>query len=41
MKKIDIIINAKHTYTLQGEGVGYLENNSIAVFPERSQIEIY
>ena len=31
MKKIDIIINAKHTYTLQGEGVGYLENNSIAV----------
>lgn len=31
MKKIDMIINAKYMYTLQGEGVGYLENNSIAI----------
>ncbi len=31
MTKVDLIINAKHMYTMQGDGVGYLENHSIAV----------
>ena len=31
MQKIEMIINARHIYTLQGEGVGYLENNSLAI----------
>lgn len=31
MKEIDLIIDTRHMYTLQGEGVGYLEDNSVAI----------
>lgn len=31
MKKIDMIINARYMYTMEGEGVGFELNNSIAI----------
>ena len=31
MTKVDVIINAKHMYTMQGDGVGYLCDHAIAV----------
>lgn len=31
MEKIDLIIETKHMYTLEGEGVGYLSNHGVAI----------
>lgn len=31
MKKIDLIVHSPHVYTMEGEGVGYKKNTSIAV----------
>lgn len=31
MKKIDMIVHTHHMYTMQGDGVGYEKDKSIAV----------
>ena len=31
MKKVDMLILTKHTYTMTGEGVGYLADHGVAV----------
>ena len=31
MIKIDMLVKARHFYTMQGNGVGYLENGVMAV----------
>ena len=31
MKKVDLIVSASHFYTMEGEGVGYKGNTSMAI----------